>query len=296
MNTHRLRSRRWVTLGCAAAAGLVLGLAGAVLWKPVLEGHYLRVLETGSTEERKGAALRLAALESRRGFERLLELPPLEPVVLCGTDFYASVLIEHGQSALPCVFEALRSDDVRARYRAVRVLAELQPPGATRALVEALRFEDTHVALLNALARQSPARGEAIGSLRAAIENGSFASRQGAAAALRRVPLSEEDLDPARRLLEGVLEDPVARVRIEGAWSLGEIGPRPESVPLLGALLSDEVDNVRRAAARALAKLGADAHPARPALERALGDQRSSDVRKYAAEALERIRAEPERS
>jgi hypothetical protein len=296
MNTRRLRSRRWVTLGCAAAAGLVLGLAGAVLWKPALERHYLRVLETGSADERKVAARRLAALESQRGFERLLELPPLEPVVLCGTDFNASVLIEHGPAALPCVFEALQSDDVRARYRAVRVLAELQPPGATRTLVEALRFEDTHGALLDALARQSPVPGEAVGALRAAIESESVASRQGAARALRRVPLSEEDLDPARRLLEGVLEDPVARVRIESAWSLGEIGPRPESVTLLEALLSDEVDNVRRAAARALAKLGAAARPARPALERALGDRRSSDVRKYAAEALEKIRAEPERS
>lgn len=288
---RRSENRKRVTWSLAFAATLVLLVSGIVCWKYVLERHYLSLLEEGSIAEKKEAARRLAAMGSREGLERLLVLPPPEPpTVPCEIDSYTKVLVEYGDAAIPLLLEALHHDETWARHRAAYILQRLHPPGATRALVEALVFEDAQSALLNALPHQNPEAGEAIRALTPQFRSESPAVRAGAAHALRRVKLSEDDLLPARRLLEQALSDPVASVRIESAWSLGEIGPRSESVAPLAKALGDEVRNVRRAAARALALLGAHARPAREALDRALQDT-GSDVRKYAAEALTKIRA-----
>jgi HEAT repeat protein len=281
-----------VTWSLALAAALVVALAGTVCWRHFVERHYLKALEEGSVGERKDAARRLAAMGSRRGLELLLVLPsPEPPAAICEMDFYTSVLVEHGGAAIPLLLGALQHEQARARYRAAAVLQRLRPRGATRALVEGLAFEDSQSAMLNALAHQSPEPGEAIEALTAAIRSESAVFRAGAAESFRRVKLYGEDLLPARRMLERALIDPAPLVRIQSAWSLGDIGPRPESVPLLASALDDGVRNVRRAAARALAALGPDAHPARDALQRALADP-GSDVRKYAAEALARIAGE----
>jgi len=248
-------------------------------------------LEEGTVDDRKAAARELAALGSQEGFRRFLVLPSVDDRHCVGLDFYTALLVEHSDATTPLLLEAVHHDSSVARYRAFAALQRLRPPGATRALVAALGVQDDHGAVLNALAHQQPAPGEAIGALEAAMGSDSDARRLGAAGALGRRNLVAEDLAAAREMLEHATSDPVALVRIHSAWSLAEIGPRPESVPCLVAALSDEVDNVRRAAARALSVLGAAARPARAALERALDDRGSSDVRKYAAEALAKIRA-----
>ncbi len=65
----------------------------------------------------------------------------------------------------------------------------------------------------------------------------------------------------------------------------------PDAVRALTVALKDPSPAVRRAAARALGNLGADAQSARAALETAASDPQE-DVRTAAAKALQRIRGE----
>jgi len=85
------------------------------------------------------------------------------------------------------------------------------------------------------------------------------------------------------------LQDPDAEVRRMVIEALSWMGP--DAVPPLIAALKDASPAVRRAAARALGNLGADAQRARSALETAASDPQE-DVRTAAAKALQRIRGE----
>ncbi len=77
-------------------------------------------------------------------------------------------------------------------------------------------------------------------------------------------------------------------VAAEAAKSLGKLGARAAAPALGGALGRSDV-NVRREAARALAKLGRDAEPALQALIEALDRDGDRVVRQQAADALGRI-------
>lgn len=286
----RSRSVRNAVTILALIAVATLTVAGGLGWRRIVERYYLHRLENGSAEERREAARELAAMESKTGLKQLLVLPSPDVGPVPDMDFYTRVLVESDAAAVPLVLEALRNGETRARYRAAVVLQRLRPHGATRVLVDALAHEDGQDVVLGSLAFQEPQPGEAIEALSAALRSESSTFRKGAAAALGRVKLTEDELSAARRLLERGLGDPVAEVRIYSAWSLGDIVPRRQSMDSLVDCLDDEVRNVRRAAARALAAMGAEARPARAALERALRDP-GNDVRKYASEALAAIRA-----
>ena len=82
------------------------------------------------------------------------------------------------------------------------------------------------------------------------------------------------------------LQDPDADVRRMVIEALSWMGP--DAVPALIAALKDASPAVRRAAARALGNLGAEAQAARSALETAASDPQE-DVRTAAAKALQRI-------
>jgi HEAT repeat protein len=125
----------------------------------------------------------------------------------------------------------------------------------------------------------------AVPALIQALGDSGWNVRRAAAEALGK--LGDPQAVPA---LIQALGDSDSAVRAVSAEALGAIGD-PQAVPALIVALGDWGDwwseNVRRAAAEALVRIGA---PAVPALIQALGD-RSENVRRAAAEALVRIGA-----
>jgi len=106
--------------------------------------------------------------------------------------------------------------------------------------------------------------------------------RENAAEGLKHFgPLAQEAV-PA--LIKAIKEDN-ERVRYEACHALEEIGGRPEDVPALTGLLSDEIDDARAAGARALGAAGAQAVQAVPNLIKLLNDKNES-TRREAAIAL----------
>jgi HEAT repeat protein/lysophospholipase L1-like esterase len=115
------------------------------------------------------------------------------------------------------------------------------------------------------------------------------------ASAIERAPLFPAVPSVADRLPPGAdvprlvaaLKDADPGVRRGAAWALGRQGRRAAAaaVPALAAALGDRDESVRRDAARALGRLGDAGRPARPALFRALCDERAS-VRWRAAQSL----------
>jgi HEAT repeat protein len=88
------------------------------------------------------------------------------------------------------------------------------------------------------------------------------------------------------------LRNPDARVRKQAAFTLGNIGPSdPAALPALIGALKDRDGSVRCEAILALVKLGPAAREARPALLTIR--QRDGDLRarRFAARALEKLKA-----
>jgi hypothetical protein len=96
---------------------------------------------------------------------------------------------------------------------------------------------------------------------------------------------------PALPALTRALTSPNALVRQQAALALGETGSA-EAVPELTAALRDAEWAVRRQAAVALGQIGPPAATAEPELRRCRND-RSTIVRKAAAEALSKIKGGP---
>ncbi|NES98056.1 MAG: HEAT repeat domain-containing protein, partial [Desertifilum sp. SIO1I2] len=104
----------------------------------------------------------------------------------------------------------------------------------------------------------------------------------------------EQDWSSAIPVLTSALEDSDALVRRSAAYALGKIGAEAKSaIPALTSALQDPDDSVRRSAASALGRMGAEAKSAIPALTSALQDPDNSvHVRINAAGALVKIGAE----
>ena len=88
------------------------------------------------------------------------------------------------------------------------------------------------------------------------------------------------------------LRDPDAQVRRKAAFTLGNIGSSdPAALPALIGALRDADAGVRGEAILALPKCGAAAKTAVPALDDLKARDPDPGVRRYAGEALEKIRA-----
>ncbi|MEI8371548.1 MAG: HEAT repeat domain-containing protein [Planctomycetota bacterium] len=164
--------------------------------------------------------------------------------------------IESHPKALPALLEMLRHGNASQAYRAAVALGQMEKEADTvaPALIEALHTPDADV-------RRAAARS--LGQLGKAA----FPSLKKANA------LQNPDAEARRMVIEAL------------SW----IGR--DAVPALTAALQNTSPAVRRAAARALGNLGADAQSARSALETAASDPQE-DVRTAAAKALQRIRGE----
>ena len=164
--------------------------------------------------------------------------------------------IDHHAKAVPALIELLRSGAAPGPYQAAVALGRLgaEPDHAAAALIDALRQSDADV-------RRAAARS--IGQLgRAAF------------AALKD---------------KKALDDPDEQVRSLVVEAVGWMGA--EGVNPLIKALEDKSPAVRRAAARALGRLGPEAKAAEPALVDVVSDAKE-EVRDAAAKALRRIRAE----
>jgi hypothetical protein len=159
---------------------------------------------------------------------------------------------------------------------------------------------------------------QAVPALVEMLRHGNSSQAYAAAAALGQMEKAADAVAPA--LIEA-LHAPVADVRRAAARSLGQLGKAafpafknanalhdpdadarrmvieavswmgPDAVAVLIAALKDTSPAVRRAAARALGNLGAEARSAILALETAASDPQE-DVRAAAGKALQRIRVE----
>lgn len=109
--------------------------------------------------------------------------------------------------------------------------------------------------------------------------------REAAAFSLERIPCSAKDI-PA---LTAMLGDDIDSARIAAARSIGGAGSEGvAAVPKLIALLSDKNSSVRSAAAKTLGEIGRDAKDAIPALKTAV--KSDPDIASVAKVAIEQIK------
>ncbi len=98
------------------------------------------------------------------------------------------------------------------------------------------------------------------------------------------------DARAAAPALAQALQSPDILLRTQAALALGKIGPDArDAVPQLIDALSDSEWSVRRQTAAALGQIGPDARSAVPALRRLQHDDPSGLVRKAAEEALPKV-------
>lgn len=190
--------------------------------------------------------------------------------------------------AVPELVKMLDNDDAVTRINTAVALWKIaQHPRAVPFLLDALR------------------RGVRPSSYQAAVALGSLGAPADVVAPALVDALHEEDPDVRRAAARSLgqigraafpalkqkkaLDDPDADVRVMVVEAIEWMGPTAVK-PLIKAM-EDTSPEVRRAAARALGRLDADARPAESALVAAVNDPRE-EVRDEAAKALRRIRGE----
>src|SRR5262249_29501425 len=134
-----------------------------------------------------------------------------------------------------------------------------------------------------ALGRMGPIGKAALVELSSALKDAHAGTRAAAAEALGHIG---PDAAPAQSALVGALRDADRFARRYAAFALGRIGPKAQAaVPDLAQVLTEDTQpEVRRAAAEALAQLGAHG-AAVSSLAEALKDK-DVEVRRSAANAL----------
>jgi len=203
----------------------------------------------------------------------------------------AEALGELGPAAKPAVDEllkVLKNDDEIARVNAAVALWKISRyPKALPALLDMLRHGSPSQAYAVAVALgQMQQDAETIAPvLIEALHAPSADVRRAAARSLGQLGKAAfPALSKAK-----ALQDPDTEARRMVIEALSWMGP--DAAPALIAALKNATPAVRRAAARALGNLGAEAQSARAALETAANDP-EDDVRAAAANALQRIPAQ----
>jgi HEAT repeat protein len=190
--------------------------------------------------------------------------------------------------SLARLIDALSSDDPSDRVRAAEELARLgrEAVAAVPALVRAA--SDSSVLVQVSALRALAAIGKPAGAVLERVKQIAAMTRveevcEAAAMAMYRISGTSKEATIFLQALVTMGRDAQARAR--AASDLGEIGAR-EAVPALIHGLDDSAAAVRREAAYALGRIGAEAKDALPALEKLLLDQRDDHARIACAEAL----------
>ena len=232
------------------------------------------------------------------------------------------------EGEIPFLMETMRSTELLAVRRSTAEALGNFGPAAKPAVAKLLKLldSDDEITSVNAAVAlwKIERHPKALPALLEMLRHGTSASAYFVAVALGRISADADAVAPA--LIEALHAHPGdagwADVRRAAARSLGELGKAafpalrkakalqdpnaevrrlvietvswmgPAGVSPLKAALEDAEPDVRRAAARALGNLGAEARAARAALVTAASDPKSEDVRTAADKALRLIPAE----
>ena len=220
-------------------------------------------------------------------------VPSLTQVLL--TDSFAGAKGEasnaHGRigpdaaPAIPALIAFLRSPDGGyERTYAASALGGIakQPELCVPALIEAVQNDSEPVVrelAARALGYFGAEAKAAVPALVESIKSGDKAMREAAASGLEHIPCAPKDVPG----LTALLDDEIDSARIAAARSIAGAGSEAvAAVPKLIELLSDNNYNVRAVAASALGGIGAEAKEALPALKLALKDRETQDAAKAA--------------
>ncbi|MBI2809690.1 MAG: HEAT repeat domain-containing protein [Candidatus Melainabacteria bacterium] len=194
-------------------------------------------------------------------------------------------------AAIPAVIAFLQSaDGGYERTYAASALGDIgkQPETTVPILITALQTDSEPVVrhlAARALSGFGADAKSAVPALIESIKTGDKEMRDSAAYSLERIPCSAKDV-PA---LTALLSDDIDAARIAAARSIGGAGSEAVgAVPKLIALLSDKNDDVRYAAVKALKDIGPDAKDAIPALKSAA--KNDARISSEAKEAIEQIK------
>jgi len=253
------RSRRVYVLWAIALTLLLTG--GLVCWRIVIP--YLQARGAVRAQDPKRLGPPAQAARKLSVYLRLSRFFPGEPGSRETATWYLGEA--GGEEAVPELIDTLKDSDMSVRRYAALALGEI-----------------------------GPAASEASPALAAALQDSNGDVRYAATGALGRIGPAASEAVPA---LTAALKDSDVAVRRTAAESLGQIGPgASEAVPALVEALQDPDAPVHVFAAQALGRIGPGAAGAIPALRAALADPNGDNrVRKAAAEALEKIKAAPEK-
>jgi HEAT repeat protein len=214
--------------------------------------HFIRDLALVARLERAGRADHRAVIESVRGL--LLGAAAREPMLRALADrsrlrrrAVLRILAGAPDGGAEIALAALRSDDPSVRRWSLRTA----PPEARREVIEALANDPVGAIRAEALAALDPAeaRERWIDALM---------DRSGAVRDAARFHLRAEGLDFAQRYREALATEDLGRLfgAIEGLGETGDAGDADRVAPLL----DHPAPRVRRAAVKALFRLGGDAY------------------------------------
>ncbi|UCH79307.1 MAG: HEAT repeat domain-containing protein [Candidatus Coatesbacteria bacterium] len=180
------------------------------------------------------------------------------------------------------LLDLLKSQDVTERRDTARTLGVMGFDVATPALVDALDDSDPKVQLLAAEALGKIGDPRAVDPLLAKLPYAETGVKRFILGALGKIG----DNRALEALVAALRDEPVAEVRASAAYGLGELGEAGATEPLLAAL-DDENEWVRLEACGALRKLKATAAVAK--LRRLAESDENEQVRRGAKKALEEI-------
>lgn len=255
----------------------------------------IKALASKDQSERKSAAFKLTEM----GTAATSAVPTLIEIVQ--TDDTMSVRGEAAKAlgnigagaepAVPALIAFLQSKDGGyERTYAASALGGIgkKPEQAVPALINALQHDQEPVVrelAARALGDFGSQAGDAIPALVEAIRTGDKDLRTAAAYGLAKIPARSSDAP----VLIALLGDEIDSARLAAAKSLGGLGSdASDAVPALAKLLTDKDATVRGAAADALGAIGPAAKGAVPDLKAALKD---SEIHDHAEEALKRIKS-----
>ncbi|MDY6823210.1 MAG: HEAT repeat domain-containing protein [Thermodesulfobacteriota bacterium] len=262
-------------------------------------------LESENWMVRRNAANKLAEM----GRDASKAVPALILAMLDDSDWrshYASVRIAAARAlgaigfparaANPALIEMSKSDNYRVRLAAVEALGKIGPRSASNviaALKDALDDPDFDVRreAASALGGFGVDAESTVDQLVKALSGPDFDVRRQAATSLGRIgPRSDE----AIQALVNTLDDRDADVRTAAVKALGMVVPEKRKVvlPAVISALNDNNESVRLGAVSAVASIGIASPDVMDALERAVHEDKSVEVKSAAAETFLRFREE----
>ena len=212
---------------------------------------------------------------------------------------------EIGPPAIHALVEVVsdRQRDPEVRRRVIRALGSIGP-AARVALPTLLRIQAEQKpeftrAVENALAQIEPTE-KRISALITSLTGDDRSARANAASVLAVIGLpAKKAVSPTVRVVSRMLQEPIDHPRSSTtidmlATFFGKVGPEAtEAVPILTKLLKHKDFFLRVSAAQALGHIGPGARRAIPSLAETAKSDRNEHARRFAAEALAKIRQAP---